>query len=56
VVAKLEWNALVNPSHPDSAKLVISGQEKVLWDKRLFEHYYGREVAEKTPITLEYQG
>lgn len=36
VVAKLEWNALVNPLHGDSAKLIISSQEKVVWDKRLF--------------------
>ena len=27
IVARLDWNALVNPLHP----------EKVLWDKRLFE-------------------
>jgi RES domain-containing protein len=38
VVAKLERNALVNPAHPDSAKLIISSQEKVVWDKRLFKN------------------
>lgn len=37
VVVRLEWNALVNPLHPDSARLVISPSEKVVWDKRLFE-------------------
>ena len=37
VVAKLEWNALVNPLHPDSTRLTISTSEKVVWDKRLFE-------------------
>ena len=37
VVAKLDWNALINPSHPDGAKLLVSAPEKVLWDKRLFE-------------------
>ncbi|MFM9971364.1 MAG: RES family NAD+ phosphorylase [Burkholderiales bacterium] len=37
VVARLEFNALVNPLHPDAARLVVSQTEKVLWDKRLFE-------------------
>lgn len=36
VVAKLEWNALVNPLHPDSTRLILSASEKVVWDKRLF--------------------
>jgi RES domain-containing protein len=36
VVAKLEWNALVNPLHPDSSKLMISRPEKLVWDRRLF--------------------
>lgn len=37
VVAKLEWNALVNPLHPDAARLTRSTAENVVWDKRLFE-------------------
>jgi RES domain-containing protein len=37
VVARLESNALVNPLHPDAARLKISVSEKVVWDKRLFE-------------------
>ncbi|NOT84813.1 MAG: RES domain-containing protein [Methylococcaceae bacterium] len=37
VVAKLDWNALVNPAHPDANKFIISTSEKVIWDKRLFE-------------------
>jgi RES domain-containing protein len=37
VIARLEWNALVNPQHPDAAKLLVSQPEKVVWDKRLFE-------------------
>jgi RES domain-containing protein len=37
VVARLEWNALINPLHPDSSRLVIAASEKVVWDKRLFE-------------------
>ena len=39
VVVRLEWNALVNPVHPDAAKLTISTPEKVVWDKRLFERF-----------------
>jgi RES domain-containing protein len=37
VVARLEWNALVNPLHLDSTRLILSASEKVVWDKRLFE-------------------
>lgn len=37
VVARPEWNALVNPLHPDAIRLVVSAAEKVVWDKRLFE-------------------
>lgn len=38
VIARFDWNALVNPMHPDANKLIVSSQEKVLWDRRLFEH------------------
>jgi len=37
VVAALEWNALVNPLHPDAASLRPSTPQPVLWDRRLFE-------------------
>lgn len=37
VVARLEWNALVNPVHPDAGRLTISPSQEVVWDKRLFE-------------------
>lgn len=37
MVARLEWNALVNPLHPDAGKLSASPPEKVVWDRRLFE-------------------
>ena len=37
VVARLEWNALVNPLHPDAGQLILSSSEKLVWDKRLFE-------------------
>jgi RES domain-containing protein len=35
VVARLEWNVLVNPMHPDAAGLVVSAPEPVRWDERL---------------------
>ena len=41
VVARLEWNALVNPLHPDAARLTVSAAEKVVWDRRLFERLTG---------------
>lgn len=37
VIATLEWNALVNPLHPDAAKIKVSESQKVIWDQRLFE-------------------
>lgn len=37
VVARLDWNALVNPNHPDARRLQPSTPEKVIWDRRLFE-------------------
>jgi RES domain-containing protein len=36
VVARLEWNAMVNPLHPAAAQLVVSLSQKVIWDQRLF--------------------
>lgn len=36
VVARLEWNALINPLHPKFAQLTLSPSQKVIWDKRLF--------------------
>lgn len=36
VVARLEWNALVNPAHPQAARITVSKAERVVWDKRLF--------------------
>lgn len=36
VVARLEWNALVNPLHP-AARLLRPGEpQPVIWDRRLF--------------------
>jgi len=37
VIARLDQNALVNPLHPDTGKLIVTTPEKVIWDKRLFE-------------------
>jgi RES domain-containing protein len=36
VVARAEFNALVNPAHPDAARIVISTPQQVVWDERLF--------------------
>jgi RES domain-containing protein len=36
VVAKLEWNAVVNPAHPDAARFLVAKSQKVIWDQRLF--------------------
>jgi RES domain-containing protein len=42
VVARLEWNALVNPRHPAAALLRPDEPQPVLWDRRLFERPSGR--------------
>lgn len=31
-----DWNALINPAHPDFERLVVSRERKVIWDKRHF--------------------
>ncbi|WP_323123796.1 RES family NAD+ phosphorylase [Burkholderia alba] len=36
VVARAEWNALINPLHPDAARIVVGAPQPVLWDERLF--------------------
>lgn len=36
VVARAECNALVNPAHPDAARILVSAPRPVLWDERLF--------------------
>ena len=36
VVARAESNALVNPAHPDAARIVASEAQPVVWDERLF--------------------
>ncbi len=36
VIAQQEWNALVNPTHPDAARIIVSKPQPVIWDKRLF--------------------
>jgi len=35
-VAKLEWNAVVNPAHPDAARILVAKNQQVIWDQRLF--------------------
>nr|WP_314623489.1 RES family NAD+ phosphorylase [uncultured Noviherbaspirillum sp.] len=36
VVARGEWNAVVNPAHPDAARITVAAAEPVVWDARLF--------------------
>ena len=36
VVARGEWNAMVNPAHPGAARLVVTAPQAVIWDTRLF--------------------
>jgi RES domain-containing protein len=36
VVARAEFNVLVNPLHPDAAHIVVGPAEPVVWDERLF--------------------
>ena len=36
VVAALEWNAVINPLHPNASQFLVSPSQKVIWDQRLF--------------------
>jgi RES domain-containing protein len=36
VVTKLDLNAVVNPEHPDAVRIVVSAEQPVSWDARLF--------------------
>lgn len=36
VVVRGEWNAMVNPVHPDAGRIVVGAPEAVVWDARLF--------------------
>ncbi|MGP8473860.1 RES family NAD+ phosphorylase [Burkholderia sp. PR2] len=36
VVARAECNVLVNPAHPDAARIVVTDPQPVVWDERLF--------------------
>jgi RES domain-containing protein len=36
VVAREEWNALVNPAHPMTQRFAVSESRPVVWDERLF--------------------
>ena len=35
VTRGLDENAVINPLHPDFARVVVSGEQTVLWDERL---------------------
>lgn len=36
VVARPEFNAILNPAHPSYQRLKVSAHEPVIWDSRLF--------------------
>ena len=36
VVTHAEFNVLVNPMHPDAARIVVADPQPVVWDERLF--------------------
>ncbi|MBN3506430.1 RES family NAD+ phosphorylase [Burkholderia cenocepacia] len=36
VVARAEFNVLVNPAHPDASRIVVTDSQPVVWDERLF--------------------
>lgn len=36
VAAPHDWNAVVDPRHPDAARLLVSEPTPVIWDPRLF--------------------
>lgn len=36
VVAKLEWNAVINPLHANVNQFLVSPSQRVIWDQRLF--------------------
>jgi RES domain-containing protein len=36
VVAREEWNAIINPLHPDAQRMVVADPMPVAWDERLF--------------------
>ena len=36
IVARLEWNAVINPLHADAKQFLLSPSQKVVWDQRLF--------------------
>ncbi|WP_124084102.1 RES family NAD+ phosphorylase [Burkholderia gladioli] len=42
VVARAEFNVLVNPQHPGSGRITISEPQPVIWDERLFVSPTGR--------------
>lgn len=36
VVAREEMNVIVNPLHPEAARIIVSDPKPVIWDERLF--------------------
>lgn len=38
VVARVDWNVLINPLHKEFGSMTISLHQPVFWDRRLFGH------------------
>jgi RES domain-containing protein len=36
VIAPHDWNAMVNPQHPETARIAVDHPVPVVWDRRLF--------------------
>jgi RES domain-containing protein len=36
VVAREEWNVLVNPAHLEAKRILVGEPRPVIWDERLF--------------------
>ena len=41
VVARLEWNVVINPAHADAQHIRVSDTRPVVWDQRLFTRLAG---------------
>lgn len=51
VVAQAEYNALVNPLHPEASRLGVGEARPVRWDERLFVAPTGASSLDPTPPT-----
>ena len=49
VASPHDWNAVIDPRHPDAARLVVSAPSVVTWDPRLFARARGRPPGRRPP-------